>query len=319
MLVTSATSGRGDGAELGDLAEPAHAHLGHQHLRLRLEPQHRQRQPDLVVPAALGSDGRHDRGAERAEDVLRRGLSRRADDGDDASRRSASGRATRVPRARRSGRRGRASRRRGARLGDVLDACVDGDEEIARAGVPGIVVDSPTTPPGGSPSSRPSSSPATSSKGDRDHAPSASLVRLAASRIASRATSRSSNGCFTPAISWPCSWPLPAITTTSPGSASSTARRIAERRSGSTSTSTPAPWRMSWMIASGSSLRGLSEVTMTTSARSTRDLAHQRPLAAVAVAARAEDDDHASLPERRASWSDQRRATPACASSRRRP
>ena len=51
------------------------------------------------------------------------------------------------------------------------------------------------------------------------------------------------------------------------------------------------------MIASGSSLRGLSEVTIARSARSHRDGAHQRPLAAIAVAARAEDRDHAAAAE----------------------
>ena len=53
------------------------------------------------------------------------------------------------------------------------------------------------------------------------------------------------------------------------------------------------------MIASGSSERGLSEVTIATSASRARDLAHQRALAAVAVPARAEHGDHA--PRRRAS------------------
>ena len=49
-----------------------------------------------------------------------------------------------------------------------------------------------------------------------DHAPApAASERRACS--ASRATFTSSNGTFTPsANSWPCSWPLPAMTTTSP-------------------------------------------------------------------------------------------------------
>ena len=47
-------------------------------------------------------------------------------------------------------------------------------------------------------------------------------------RRASRATVASSKGTLRPpASSWPCSWPLPATTTTSPGRASSTARAIA--------------------------------------------------------------------------------------------
>ena len=51
------------------------------------------------------------------------------------------------------------------------------------------------------------------------------------------------------------------------------------------------------MIASGSSLRGLSDVTITRSARCLGDRAHQRPLAAVAVAAGAEHADHAAVAE----------------------
>ena len=49
---------------------------------------------------------------------------------------------------------------------------------------------------------------------------------------------------------------------------------------------------ISSMIRSGSSERGLSEVTIATIRQARRDLAHQRPLAAVAVAAGAEHADH---------------------------
>ena len=86
-------------------------------------------------------------------------------------------------------------------------------------------------------------------------------------RNASRATVTSSNGSLRPpANSCPCSWPLPAITTTSPGPASSTACSMASRRSTRTSASPGMPARISPMIASGSSERGLSEVTIATSA-----------------------------------------------------
>ena len=51
------------------------------------------------------------------------------------------------------------------------------------------------------------------------------------------------------------------------------------------------------MIACGSSLRGLSEVTIATSASSEAMPAHQRTLAAVAVAARADDADDAPARE----------------------
>ena len=95
-------------------------------------------------------------------------------------------------------------------------------------------------------------------------------------RRASRATSRSSNGSLRPpSNSWPCSWPLPAITTMSPGPASCMARAMAARRSASTSiadespggASAAAPATIAAMIESGSSERGLSDVTTTWSAR----------------------------------------------------
>ena len=51
------------------------------------------------------------------------------------------------------------------------------------------------------------------------------------------------------------------------------------------------------MIASGSSLRGLSEVRMATSASSDGDAAHERTLGAIAVAAAAEDGEHPAVAE----------------------
>src|SRR6185312_9049370 len=54
-------------------------------------------------------------------------------------------------------------------------------------------------------------------------------------RSSSRATSRSSKGTLRPpSNSCPCSWPLPAMTTVSPGWARPSARAIAARRSTST-------------------------------------------------------------------------------------
>ena len=52
------------------------------------------------------------------------------------------------------------------------------------------------------------------------------------------------------------------------------------------------PATISSMIACGSSLRGLSDVTIDEIGELGCDPAHQRPLAAVAVAAAAEDADH---------------------------
>ena len=59
-----------DLAELRDLAEPAHAHLGHQHARFRLEAAYRERQADLVVQAPLRPDRGYVRGAEGAEEGI---------------------------------------------------------------------------------------------------------------------------------------------------------------------------------------------------------------------------------------------------------
>ena len=56
-----------------------------------------------------------------------------------------------------------------------------------------------------------------------------------------------------------------------------------------------APARMAARMAAGSSLRGLSSVTMTDVGVARGDLAHQRPLSLVAIAAAAEDDDEAPL------------------------
>ena len=86
---------------------------------------------------------------------------------------------------------------------------------------------------------------------------------------------------------WVVSWPFPAITTTSPGCARSTPRAIATRRSGSTASRPSArrsaalgtPATISSMMASGSSLLGLSEVTTTTIGQLAGDLAHRRALA----------------------------------------
>ena len=62
-LVDDADVGRGDLAELGDLAEPTHAHLDDHDLGVVLDPAERQRKPDLVVLTLLGGDGRRLRSA----------------------------------------------------------------------------------------------------------------------------------------------------------------------------------------------------------------------------------------------------------------
>ena len=86
---------------------------------------------------------------------------------------------------------------------------------------------------------------------------------------------------------WPVSWPLPAISSTSPFFSAAMPARIACARS-PISVAPGAAARMAARIAAGCSLRGLSSVTMTRSAFSAAMRAHDRPLARVAVAAGAE-------------------------------
>ena len=89
----------------------------------------------------------------------------------------------------------------------------------------------------------------------------------------SAATCVSSNGDRSVGVLWVCSWPLPAITTTSPGRAAlegGTRWPIDGRGQITTRArySAPTPSMMSLMIAVGSSERGLSDVTTTRSASS---------------------------------------------------
>ncbi len=110
--------------------------------------------------------------------------------------------------------------------------------------------------------------------------------------------STSSNGVTTPPASWPCSWPLPATTTTSPARASSTASPIAARRS----SSTVAPGARAGDDLGDDRLRVLRARVVRRDDHDVGQLArrgaHQRSLAAVAVAAGAEDADHAPVAER---------------------
>ena len=124
-----------DLAERGDLAEAAHPHLRHEHPGLRLEPADGERQADLVVEAALGEDRRNVWRTERSQDVLRRRLPRRADDGDDI--RVALRAHERCERGERRFLIVGYERRRPlrSRLLDVANAGVERDEEVARSGI----------------------------------------------------------------------------------------------------------------------------------------------------------------------------------------
>ena len=125
-----------DLAECGDLAETAHPHLRDEHSRLRLEPAYGERQPDLVVEAALREDGRNVWRTECPEDVLRRRLPRRADDRDDirVALRAHESRERDERRFLIVGHERRRPLR--SRLLDVANTGVERDEEVARPGVP---------------------------------------------------------------------------------------------------------------------------------------------------------------------------------------
>ena len=90
---------------------------------------------------------------------------------------------------------------------------------------------------------------------------------------------------------WPVSWPLPATSTMSPSRAMRIASAIASRRPGDLGRAGGPGHDRRARIRAGSSLRGLSSVTMTMSDMRDGDRAHLRPLALVAVAAGAEHRD----------------------------
>ena len=93
--------------------------------------------------------------------------------------------------------------------------------------------------------------------------------RVRADARARRATWTSSKGSTWVPKSWPVSWPLPAIRTTSPPTAIASVRAMAPALSTSTRYGLPlAPLATSSMIANGCSFRGLSEVITTLSASS---------------------------------------------------
>ena len=256
--------GLGDRRQLGDLAGAAHRHLQHQQVGLLRRFEHGQRQPDLGVEVlAVGVDAA---GQQRPGDVLDRGLADRAGDADDAgAERAPPGAGQRLQRRQRIRRPRRPSRPR--------RACAPRRYPTRNAGTPSRPArrrprrrprsrrrrtrrrrGSPRRPKKRSPGpASPESivaraaSPGRPRRRPRPRAPRRSAPRRQVQqpdRSSSRATSRSSKGILRPpSNSWPCSCPLPAITTVSPGSARPSASAIAARRS--TSTSTPLARRRS--------------------------------------------------------------------------
>ena len=111
----------------------------------------------------------------------------------------------------------------------------------------------------------------------------------------SAATLRSSKGSSRPPIDCVVSWPLPAMTTTMPAFASSMAARIASRRSTIfryfVAPERASPSSTSRRIASGLFRARIVGRRDRDVGPAPGDLAHRRPLAAVPVAAAAEDEN----------------------------
>ena len=263
MRVIDADVGPRDLAELGDLAEAAHPHLDDERSRSparagRASAAGRSR----CCRLALGGD-RRARAARRARarmsfvDVLpgragdrrrRRASLRRADERCERGERRElrrRGRASPRPRSRASSTK-RDARRRARRRGRPAR------RRASRSAMPVIVARAP--------SSRPSPSAAISSSASGiTRAPPQRLARDLAV-VERRARARRTPG--------PARGPCRRSRRRRPARRARSRARSPLRRSGSISTSTPAPCSTSWMIASGSSQRGLSEVTMATSASS---------------------------------------------------
>ena len=139
----------------------------------------------------------------------------------------------------------------------VVRVALDGDEQVA--GLERARVDRDA---GRGPFER---------RGRRPRAPAPSSFGVQSGRVMRRSpappalSSASENGSTRSPTIWPVSWPLPAMTSASPGSSSLTPSRIASARS-PISRAPGAPARIAARIAAGFSERGLSSVTMTTSA-----------------------------------------------------
>ena len=290
MFVITPMCGRVNAHSSAICPKPRIDELEDADLGVRLDAANGERHADLVVEAALRCNGPRLRRADRGEDVLRRGLAHRARDRDEARVTSvAHGACERGERRKRIVGDERGRRAAGERVLAVVDAVAERDEQVAFFDATRVDLHAGDL-------FRPACAVELSRDQVRDGVQLERDHAGCSARSSSRATSRSSNGWTVPPISCPCSLPLPAISTTSPSRADSIALAIAVRRSGSTSSS-GAPVSTSSMIASGSSLRGLSDVTIATSASVPGDASHDRPLLAVAVAAAAEDADHAALRE----------------------
>ncbi len=324
--------GIGDRGQLGDLPGAAHRHLEHERARSGRRREHHQRQADLGVEVGRRAGGRDDRAEQRREDVLGRGLAGRAGDRDhlgpacpscsrharasacSAASGSAVGEhvagarscAARVARARgpraRPRRRARAPPARARRRPRARRAA----RRTARPAADRARVDRARA---AGPPRRRLRARTSRAAGERreplgvpvPHPPRPRPARRCAPASASRATVTSSKGTLRPpASSWPCSWPLPAITTTSPGRASADAARSPRAGRRSTRPSPLGRRRPGHAVEDlGDDRCGVLRARVVGGhdrdvGEPRRDLAHQRALAAVAVAAGAEHADHAA-------------------------
>ena len=304
-----------------DLAGMVHAHLEHAALRVARHARQRQRHAPMVVEAA----GRGDGAALALERALQRllgsGLADAAGDADDLRRRCAAraarpsassavmriaddqqrrvratpgGSAPPAPRrrpwrARRRRNRGRRNSVRRARRRDrrrATRAAVDRDAArgpVARVRAPPVAA-------------------AASAEVQSGVMP----ARLPSSATASRARRHRRRDGSSPPTIWPLLVALAGDQQHVAGLQHREAARMASRAVADLARARGSAARMARRITAGSSLRGLSSVTMTTSARPRGDLAHLRPLAGVAVAAAAEHDD-----EPAAAMGAQRRRAPS--------
>ena len=255
IAVMTPTCGRAIRARSRIWPEPAHRHLRHDDLGVGLDQTERERQADLVVEAVRRRDRAPVRAQQRREDVLCRGLPHRARDRHDLSiAPCADGIAERCERCVRVVGNERRRSAAGARVVEERLAAGDDDEEVAGFDAPRVDPDA----------------------GDR------LPRRLRACRARAHAPRRASTGSRERLLR-----SLAVVERKGPvgellallralardeddvaGGRELDRAPMAAARSSSTSTGRSAPATISATIASGSSLRGLSDVTIATSASS---------------------------------------------------
>ena len=179
---------------------------------------------------------------------------------------------------------------------------LDGEEGVAGRDACGCRWRCPRWRPGAAPTGRPPVAATRSAK-----VQSGALMRPPRRRACRGRRAWSENGITSEPTIWPVSWPLPATQRTSPGPSIAIARRIASPRSPiSIASGAPVEDRLAdrrRILRARVVVGDDDDVGMLGSGAS-----HQRPLAGVAVAAGAEDDDEAArassagAPQARSRW-----------------